>query len=283
MSVDHVTIFEVGARDGLQNEKRIISTVDKIKLINLLSKTGLLKIEAASFVSPKWVPQMADGADVMDGIDRDPTISYAALVPNIKGFERAITANVDEIAVFASASEAFSQKNINCSIEESIARFRPVVEAASNSNLPVRGYVSCVVGCPYSGDIIPQDVAHVVEAMMALGCYEVSLGDTIGKGTPLLIDAMLDAVLNVTSAQQLAGHYHDTNGCALENIDVSLKRGLRVFDSAVGGLGGCPYAPGAKGNVSTGRVVNFLNDKDISTGIDMKKLQQAEHFVAGLI
>lgn len=277
-----VRIFEVGPRDGLQNEARNIPTADKIHLIDLLSETGLTHIEATSFVSPKWVPQMADAADVMAGIARKPGLRYAALTPNLKGYERARTAGADEVAIFGAASETFSQKNINCSIAESLERFGPVMEAASADGLPVRGYVSCVVACPYEGAVAPAAVARVVEALFALGCYEVSLGDTIGAGTPDSIDAMLDVVLPVAPAEKLAGHYHDTGGMALKNIGVSLDRGLAVFDSAVGGLGGCPYAPGAKGNVATGAVVRHLGTLGVETGIDLEKLGEAEDFLHGL-
>ena len=277
-----VTIFEVGPRDGLQNEKRHIPAADKIALVNLLTEAGFRKIEVTSFVSPKWVPQMADAAEVLAGIRRRPGVTYSALTPNLKGYEGARAARVDEVAVFAAASEAFSQKNINCSIAESLERFRPLTEAAKADGIPVRGYVSCVTDCPYAGTVAPGEVARVTEALFALGCYEVSLGDTIGRGTPDTVAAMLDAVLSVADAEKLAGHFHDTGGRALDNIAASLERGLRTFDSAVGGLGGCPYAPGAKGNVATGRVVDFLEQAGFATGIDRAALARAEAFVAGL-
>jgi hydroxymethylglutaryl-CoA lyase len=270
-----VTIFEVGPRDGLQNEKRLIPAADKVRLIDLLAEAGFRKIEATSFVSPKWVPQLADAAEVMAAITRKPGVTYAALTPNMKGYEAARVAKVDEVAVFAAASEAFSQKNINCSIAESLARFRPLTEA-------VRGYVSCVTDCPYSGAVTPEAAARVTEALFALGCYEVSLGDSIGKAAPEAVAAMLDAVLNIADAADLAGHFHDTGGRALDNIAVSLDKGLRTFDSSVGGLGGCPYAPGAKGNVATGRVVDYLDRAGFATGIDRAGLAAAEAFVAGL-
>ncbi len=277
-----VTIFEVGARDGLQNEKIQIPTADKITLVNLLSDTGLRKIEAASFVSPKWVPQMADATEVMAGINRKAGVSYAALTPNVQGYERAKAAGVDEVAVFASASEGFSQHNINCSIAESIQRFTELIALARQDDMPVRGYVSCVVACPYEGVVQPEAVADVVQQLLDAGCYEVSLGDTIGAGDPESIAAMLDKVLQVADARQLAGHYHDTGEKALANIRVSLDKGLRTFDSAAGGLGGCPYAPGAKGNVSSNAVVAMLHELGYETGIDEEKLAQASQFVTAL-
>lgn len=277
-----VTIVEVGPRDGLQNEKRPIPVALKIKLIDLLSAVGFRRIEAASFVSPKWVPQMADGAEVMAGITRRPGTRYTALTPNMKGYEAARAAKVDEVAVFGAASETFSQKNINCSIAESIARFRPIAEAAKADRIPVRGYISCVVACPYDGPIPPTEVARVAGMLFDLGCHEVSLGDTIGQGTPETIAAMLDAVLAVAPADRLAGHYHDTNGRALDSVAVSLEKGLRVFDSAVGGLGGCPYAPGAKGNLSTGALARDLAARGVATGLDLHALTEVEKFVSGL-
>jgi hydroxymethylglutaryl-CoA lyase len=276
-----VTIYEVGPRDGLQNEAGLVATVDKIRLINLLAEAGLTRIEATSFVSPKWVPQMADAAEVLAGIERKPGVTYAALTPNLMGYERARAAKADEIAVFAAASETFSQRNINCSIEESLERFRPVMAAALADGIPVRGYVSCVAGCPYQGAVAPSEVARVTKALFELGCYQVSLGDTIGIGTPETIGRMLDAVLTIAPADRLAGHYHDTGGRALANIEASLARGLTVFDSAAGGLGGCPYAPGAKGNVATGAVVDLLSPR-FDTGINRARLTLAEAFIAGL-
>ncbi len=277
-----VTIVEVGPRDGLQNEQRPIPAANKIELIDLLSAVGFGRIEAASFVSPKWVPQMADGAEVMAGITRRPGTSYAALTPNMKGYEAARAAKADEVAIFGAASESFIQKNINCSIAESIERFRPVAQAAAADGIPMRGYISCAVVCPYEGPIEPTEVARVTRLMFDLGCYEVSLGDTVGQGTPETVAAMLDAVLEAATADRLAGHYHDTNGRALESVAVSLAKGLRVFDSAVGGLGGCPYAPGAKGNLATGKLARNLADREIETGIDLDALTQAEDFVLGL-
>ena len=277
-----VTIVEVGPRDGLQNEKRPIPAARKIQLIDLLSAAGFKRIEAASFVSPKWVPQMADGAEVMAGITRRPGTRYTALTPNMKGYEAARDAKVDEVAIFGAASETFSQKNINCSIADSIERFRPITEAAKADGIPVRGYISCVVACPYDGPIPPSEVARVTELLFGLGCYEVSLGDTIGQGTPDTIAAMLDAVLAVAPADKLAGHYHDTNGRALESVAISMEKGLRVFDAACGGLGGCPYAPEAKGNLSTGVLARDLAAKGIVTGLDLGALARAEDFVGGL-
>lgn len=277
---DLVTIYEVGPRDGLQNEKQIIPTADKIALIDLLSEAGFRKIEATSFVSPKWVPQMADAREVMAGIHRRPGITYGVLTPNVKGYEAALAAGADEVAIFASASEAFSQKNINCSIDESFRRFEPIMEMARAAGLPVRGYVSCVIACPYDGTVAPKAVAGTVGRLLDLGCHEVSLGDTIGAGIPQSVAAMLDAVLDVAPARQLAGHYHDTGGNALANVEASLARGLRVFDSAVGGLGGCPYAPGAKGNLSTEPLVDMLEGLGFHTGIDRRKLRLAVEFLS---
>lgn len=280
---EFVTVYEVGPRDGLQNEKEIVPTADKISLIDLLSDAGFRKIEATSFVSPKWVPQMADAAEVMAGIRRQPDVIYGVLTPNMKGFKAALAAGADEVAIFGSASETFSQKNINCSIEESFARFAPVLEAARAAGLPVRGYVSCVVACPYEGAVPPEAVRAVAERLIAAGVYEVSLGDTIGAGTPETVTAMLQEVLRAVPAEQLAGHYHDTGNRALANVEASLELGLRTFDSAVGGLGGCPYAPGAKGNVATGALVDLLASRGFETGIDREKLAVAEAFMMGRI
>ncbi|GGD99875.1 hydroxymethylglutaryl-CoA lyase [Gemmobacter megaterium] len=264
----HVEIFEVGPRDGLQNEQRPIPTAEKIALVDCLGRAGFRRIEIASFVSPKWVPQMADSAEVLAGIARVPGVRYAALTPNLKGYEGALAARADEVAIFGSASEGFSKANINASIAESLERFRPVAERAQADGMPVRGYVSCVTDCPYDGPVAPDAVARVVAALRDMGCYEVSLGDTIGQGRPETIDAMLQAVLQEMPAGRLAGHYHDTAGRALENVSVSLERGLRVFDAAVGGLGGCPYAPGAKGNVATEAVVAHVEALGYATGLD---------------
>lgn len=272
---EFVEIFEVGPRDGLQNEKRQIPTAEKIALVDCLSGAGFRRIEVASFVSPKWVPQMADSADVLAGIDRAEGVRYAALTPNMRGFDGAVAAKVDEVAIFGSASEGFSKANINATIAESLERFAPVAEDARSAGVPVRGYVSCVTDCPYDGPTDPAQVARVARALFEMGCYEVSLGDTIGQGTPERIDAMLAAVADVVPVAQLAGHYHDTSGRALANIEVSLERGVRVFDAAVGGLGGCPYAPGAAGNVATEAVHDRLTDLGYETGLDRQVLGQA--------
>ncbi len=272
---ERVEIFEVGPRDGLQNEKNLVPAERKIALIDCLSRAGFDRIEAASFVSPRWVPQMADGAEVLAGIARAPGVSYAALVPNMKGYERAREAGADEIAIFASASEGFSRANINCSIDESIARFEPVLKAARHIDLPVRGYVSCVTDCPFDGPVAPAAVARVASRLFALGCYEVSLGDTIGKGTPQTVSAMLEAVLPQVPAHRLAGHFHDTSGRALENVEAALALGLRVFDSSVGGLGGCPHAPGAPGNLATEALDRRLRELGYVTGLDPQVLEEA--------
>lgn len=272
---EYVEIFEVGPRDGLQNEKRMIPTSEKVALVDCLSGAGFKRIEIASFVSPKWVPQMADSAEVLAGITRAPGVSYAALTPNMQGLDRALAAKADEVAIFGSASEGFSKANINATIAESLDRFRPVAEAAKAAGIPVRGYISCVTDCPYDGPVDPQAVARVAAELDAMGCYEISLGDSIGQGTPESIGAMLDAVLTVVPAQRLAGHYHDTAGRALANIEVSLEKGLRVFDAAVGGLGGCPFAPGAEGNVATELVNARLIELGYATGLNAEILETA--------
>ena len=277
-----VEIFEVGPRDGLQNEVRHIPTEDKIRLVDLLSDCGFRRIEVTSFVSPKWVPQMSDAKEVMTHICRRSGTSYAALTPNLKGFARAREAGANEIAIFGSASEGFSQKNINCSIAESFERFRPIIEIAKAGNVPVRGYVSCITDCPYDGRVPPSNTARVAETLFNMGCYEISLGDTIGAGTPDTISAMLAAVTSAVPHQNLAGHYHDTGGRALDNIDVSIAKGVTVFDAAVGGLGGCPYAPGARGNVATEAVVAHLQSHGIDTGIDASRLDAAKEFAMSL-
>jgi len=277
-----VEIFEVGPRDGLQNEKRPIAVADKIRLVDMLSECGFRRIEVASFVSPKWVPQMADSDKVLAGIRRAPGVRYGALTPNMRGFEGARAARADEIAIFGAASEGFSKANINCSIAESLDRFRPVVEAALEAGIPVRGYVSCVTDCPYDGPIPPAQVARVACALFEMGCYEISLGDTIGQGTPESVIAMLKAVLGEVPADRLAGHFHDTAGRALANIEASLELGVRVFDAAVGGLGGCPYAPGAAGNVASEAVDARLRELGIKTGLDAEKLAAASAFARSL-
>ncbi len=277
-----VEIFEVGPRDGLQNEKRMIATVDKVTLVDLLSEAGFRRIEVTSFVSPKWVPQMADGAEVLAGIQRLPGISYAVLTPNMRGYEGAIASRVNEIAVFASASEGFSHANINCSIAESLERFAPILNAATEDDIPVRGYVSCVTDCPFDGPTSPAQVANVAASLSNAGCYEISLGDTIGQGNPETISAMLEAVIKEVPAQQIAGHYHDTTGRALANIEASLALGIRVFDAAVGGLGGCPYAPGAAGNVASEAVLKHVEELGYITGLDYGRLEEAAAFAKTL-
>lgn len=268
-------IFEVGPRDGLQNEKREIPVSEKIALVDTLTRAGFSRIEVASFVSPKWVPQMAGSAEVLGGISRAEGARYAALTPNLRGYEDAMAAKADEIAVFASASEGFSQKNINASIDEAFARFAPILEEARHVDIPVRGYVSCVIKCPYDGVVAPSKVAEVADRLFSMGCYEVSLGDTIGAGTPDTIARMLLAVREVVPAGRLAGHYHDTNGRAIDNIDASLSMGVRVFDAAVGGLGGCPFAPGAAGNVATEKVNAHLTALGYRTGLDQDLIEEA--------
>jgi len=279
---EFVEIFEVGPRDGLQNEARMIPAGDKIALVNLLSRAGFRRIEVASFVSPKWVPQMADGAEVLAGISRAKGVSYAALTPNMRGYEAARTAQADEIAIFASASEGFSQANINCSIAESLERFQPIAQAARADGIPMRGYISCVSDCPFDGPTLPANVARTAAILRDAGCYEISLGDTIGQATPDRITAMLKAVLNEVPADKLAGHYHDTAGRALANIEASLALGLRVFDAAVGGLGGCPYAPGAAGNVATEAVHDRLAALGFDTGLDRAIVLQAAEMARNL-
>jgi len=279
---DRVTIYEVGPRDGLQSQQRLIATADKIRLVDLLSDCGHSRIEVASFVSPKLVPQMADGAEVLAGITRRPGVVYAALTPNMSGYEAARAARANEVAVFASASEGFSRANINATIAESLERFRPVVAAAIADGLPVRGYVSCVTDCPYDGPTPPGSVARVTEALLAMGCYEVSLGDTIGAATPATTAAMLDAVLAVAPTTRFAGHFHDTRGRALDNIAVCLDRGITTFDASAGGLGGCPFAPGASGNVATEAVAEMLHDRGFDTGLDATRLAAAARFARGL-
>lgn len=278
----YAEIYEVGPRDGLQNEAAMIATSDKIKLVDMLSNCGLAHIEVTSFVSPKWVPQMADAADVMAGIARKSGVTYAALAPNMRGLDAALAAHADEVAIFASASEGFSRANINASIKESLTRFAPVAKAALAGQTKLRGYVSCITDCPYDGPTSPEAVAEVTKALLAMGCYEVSLGDTIGAATPASTKAMLKAVLEVAQPSQLAGHFHDTHGRALDNIDVCLAQGMRRFDAAVGGLGGCPYAPGAAGNVASEAVEAHLSAQGFETGIDAEALAQASAFARSL-
>lgn len=277
-----IVVYEVGPRDGLQNEPRPIATADKIRLVDLLSAAGLRRIEVTSFVSPRWVPQMADAAEVMAGIARRPGVVYAALTPNMKGFEAARAAGADEVAVFAAASETFSRKNINATIPESLARFAPVAAAALEAGIALRGYVSCVTDCPYEGPVAPRAVATVTGRLLDLGCREISLGDTIGRGTPETVAAMLRAVCGAAPAERLAGHFHDTGGRALDNVETAIGFGLRVFDGAAGGLGGCPYAPGAAGNVATEALAARLADLGHVTGVDAGRLAEAAAFARGL-
>jgi hydroxymethylglutaryl-CoA lyase len=274
-----VKVVEVGPRDGLQNEGQIVSAAVKIELVNRLADAGLRAVEAAAFVSPKWVPQMADAAEVMAGIRRRTGTVFPVLVPNLKGFEAAVAAGAEEVAFFTAASEAFSQKNTNCSIVESLARLRPLSEAAYSRGVRVRGYISCVLGCPYQGDVAPSRVADVAEQLAGLGCYEISLGDTIGIGTPGRSQTMIEAVARRVPVGRLAGHYHDTYGQALANIFASLQMGMSVFDSSVAGLGGCPFARGATGNVATEDVVYMLDNMGIETGVDLNKLIDAGEFI----
>lgn len=276
----HVKIVEVGPRDGLQNEKQAIDTATKVELIARLGASGLKTIEATAFVSPKWVPQMADNAEVMRQITRLNGVTYPVLTPNLKGLEAALATGVTEVAVFAAASEAFSQKNINCSIDESIERFVPVIESAHEHGVAVRGYVSTVVGCPYQGDVPPEKVAEVSKALFDLGCYEISLGDTIGVGTPLKVQTMLAEVSKAVPMDKLAGHFHNTYGMAIANIYASLQMGMAVFDASVAGLGGCPYAKGASGNVATEDVVYLLNGLGIDSGVDLTSLVETAVWVS---
>ena len=276
----HVKIVEVGPRDGLQNEKQAIDTATKVELIARLGASGLKTIEATAFVSPKWVPQMADNAEVMRQITRLDGVTYPVLTPNLKGLEAALATGVTEVAVFAAASEAFSQKNINCSIDESIERFVPVIESAREHGVAVRGYVSTVVGCPYQGDVPPEKVAEVSKALFDLGCYEISLGDTIGVGTPLKVQTMLAEVSKAVPMDKLAGHFHNTYGMAIANIYASLQMGMAVFDASVAGLGGCPYAKGASGNVATEDVVYLLNGLGIDSGVDLTSLVETAVWVS---
>lgn len=278
-----VKIVEVGPRDGLQNVGTMVSTENKVRLIDLLSESGLPVIEATSFVSPKWVPQMGDNADVLKAIKRKDGVAYPVLTPNLKGFDSAVAAGAEEVAIFGAASEAFSRKNINCSIEESLERFRPVCEKASLLGVRVRGYVSCVLGCPYQGHVEPSAVAAVAEKMLDMGCYEVSLGDTIGVGNPASTLAMLQATKQVIPVERLAVHFHNTYGQALSNILIALQEGISVVDSSVAGLGGCPYASGASGNVATEDVLYMVHGLGIHTGVDMHKVMAAGDFISNVL
>jgi hydroxymethylglutaryl-CoA lyase len=278
-----VRIVEVGPRDGLQNEKAEVPTALKVELIERLADAGLPAVEATAFVSPKWVPQMADHTEVLERIRKKPGVSYPVLTPNLKGFESARAAGATEVAIFGAASEAFSKKNINCSIAESLDRFKPVVEAAKKEKIKVRGYVSCVLGCPYEGAIKPEAVARVAGALYEMGCYEVSLGDTIGTGTPGKTKAMIEACAQRVPLQKLAGHYHDTYGQALANIYASLEMGVATFDASVAGLGGCPYAAGASGNVATEDVVYMLDGLGVRTGVDLRRLVEIGRWICGVL
>ena len=274
-----VRIVDVGPRDGLQNEAKRVPTEVKIELIHRLAEAGLPAVEAAAFVSPKWIPQMSDGAQVMAGLRRKPGVAYPVLVPNLQGFEAARAAGAEEVAVFGAASETFSNRNINCSIAQSLERFAPVVQAARERKMRVRGYISCAAGCPYEGEVKPQAVAALAEKLYEMGCYEISLGDTKGVGTPGRIRAMIEAVAKKVPIGKLGGHYHDTYGQALANIYASLELGVKTFDSSVAGLGGCPYAKGATGNVATEDVVYMLDGLGIETGVDLKKVLRTGQFI----
>jgi isopropylmalate/homocitrate/citramalate synthase len=283
MIPEKIQIVEVGPRDGLQNEKEWVPTETKISLIEKLADAGLTKIEATSFVSPKWVPQLKDAHEVFTGIKRISGVSYPVLTPNMKGFERALEADAKEIAVFSAASEAFTQKNTNCSIEESINRFRPVLDEAKKTNIPVRGYISCVLGCPYQGNVAVEDVVNLAAKMTEMGCFQISLGDTIGAGTPVQAKRMVQKVSEKVPVSKLALHFHDTRGQALANIFACLELGVTVIDASVAGLGGCPYAKGATGNVATEDVVFMLHGMDIETGIDLNKLIETGRFISGVL
>ena len=278
-----IRIVEVGPRDGLQNEPRAVPTEVKLELIERLAQCGLQAVEATAFVSPKWIPQMADHTEVLERIRRKPGVAYPVLTPNLKGFEAARAAGATEVAVFGAASEAFSRKNINCSIEESLERFRPIAEQAKQHGIRVRGYVSCVLGCPYEGEIAPQRVAPVARALYEMGCYEISLGDTIGVGTPGRTKALLKACAAEVPVERLAGHYHDTYGQALANIYASLEMGVTTFDASVAGLGGCPYAAGASGNVATEDVVYMLQGLQLETGVDLDALVDTGQWISGIL
>jgi len=279
----HVKIVEVGPRDGLQNEAQVVPTVIKIELIERLADAGLRVVESTSFVSPKWVPQMGDNSAVLRGIKRHPATVYPVLTPNLQGFDAAIEAGATEVAIFGAASESFSRKNINCTISESLKRFEPVVSAASALEIPVRGYVSCVVGCPYEGAIDPNKAAEVAKTLFDMGCYEISLGDTIGVGNPASVMKLIEACTKHLPIEKLAGHYHDTYGMAIANIYASLQMGMAIFDSSIAGLGGCPYAKGASGNVATEDVVYLLQGLGIETGIDLAKLAVVGNWISSAI
>jgi len=283
MIPEKIQIVEVGPRDGLQNENEWVPSETKISLIEKLADAGLTKIEATSFVSPKWVPQLKDAHEVFTGINRITGVSYPVLTPNMKGFKRALEADAKEIAVFSAASEEFTQKNTNCSIDESINRFRPVLEEAQQYNIPVRGYISCVLGCPYQGKVAIEDVVSLAAKMTEMGCFQISLGDTIGAGTPVQAKRMVQKVSEKVPVSQLALHFHDTRGQALANIYACLELGVSVIDASIAGLGGCPYAKGATGNVATEDVVFMLHGMDIETGIDLNKLIGTGRFISDVL
>jgi len=278
-----VKLADVGPRDGLQNERGLVPTAVKIELIDRLSDAGLPVVEATSFVSPKWVPQMADSAEVMAGIRRRPGTVYPVLVPNLKGLEAAMAAHVEEVAVFAAATESFSRRNVNCSIQESLDRFAPVCEASLAAGIRVRGYLSVVLGCPFEGDVAPEAVAEVSERLYQMGCYEISLGDTIGTGTPGATQRLIETVARRIPIDKLGGHFHDTYGQALANIFASLECGMASFDSSVAGLGGCPFAPGATGNVATEDVVYLMNGLGVESGVDLNRLLDAADFICDVL
>ena len=280
---EKISIFEVGPRDGLQNIKNEIPINRKIEIIDILSTTGIKKIECGSFVSAKWVPQMRGTDQIFQEIFRKDGVKYTALTPNLKGFENAMNVKVDEIAVFAAASETFSQKNVNCSIAESLERFVDIFKKAKQKKIPVRGYVSCIVECPYEGTVKPEKVLEVTSRLLEMGCYEVSLGDTIGKGTPKTVDALLKVICENLHAQQLAGHFHDTSDTAIKNVEIALKYGITTFDTAIGGLGGCPYAPGAKGNLSTVQLINAIGINSFIGALDLEKLLYAEKYLTSML
>ena len=280
---EKISIFEVGPRDGLQNIKNEIPINRKIELIDILSATGIKKIECGSFVSAKWVPQMRGTDQIFQEILRKDGVKYTALTPNLKGFENAMNVKVDEIAVFAAASETFSQKNVNCSIAESLERFVDIFKKAKQKKIPVRGYVSCIVECPYEGIVKPEKVLEVTSRLLEMGCYEVSLGDTIGKGTPKTVDALLKVICENLHAQQLAGHFHDTSDTAIKNVEIALKYGITTFDTAIGGVGGCPYAPGAKGNLSTVQLINAIGINSFIGALDLEKLLYAEKYLTSML
>ncbi len=280
---DQVKIVEVGPRDGLQNEKAAVTTEQKVRLIALLGAAGLTAIEAGSFVSPKWVPQMADSGEVFDRMEKRAGVDYPVLTPNMKGLEAALAHGAKEVAIFGAASENFSQRNINCSIAESLERFVPVCARALDEGVRVRGYISCVLGCPYEGAVDPAAVAAIAKRLMDMGCYEISLGDTIGTGTPAETERLIDAVAADVPVEKLAGHFHDTYGQGVANIWAAYGRGVRVFDASIAGLGGCPYAKGATGNVATEDVVYSLSHSGVATGIDMERLLDAAAFASEMV